>query len=704
MASVGSQQISIDVLDYCQESDNFDENVEGHIFTLEVKLHGHVGNNFIIRRSYSSMIEFDAKLRRTFPKSNILSLPLGLLEGSKEGQKIDATLNSLSQYFVVLLEIPEVLRSSDFCNFLDFEYANGVVPSSSANTSVLDIILAGSVPLNKTVIRTFEVALEVKTTDVIAWSFTTKSRDIGFSITLDGTDLLAYQRYNSHIDPVMGTIEVPNDGTALLLFDNTYSKILAKSLTYSTAVLSAAEIEQTTSSIRQSIMYGKWRSILRRCLMQQAADLTPRGSVLQTDQLLHGLSLEEIRCDKLESDVEEMRKQNATLRDELKEAKKLLAQTTVDKEELTSRLNSAQEEAVSLRAELEEALLKSADAEKALRESEAKSRGDMDGLRVHTQKMAMQLQEQQRVVEKLKDESERTALDNMLLRDSATRLKGEKKKLREFCLEMRGTLQEAKTACDLGEDRERELLARAEAAEDIIRNTLEPLQLKLAHHLNIYSTLLPAEGVKSAAPIDGQKDAESEPNVQCDVKDSLEHAKKVAVEARELLDTLPSPIVARSESDCPVADSDAHSASSSVEEGSRATEEEVRRDSGATRFQESSLPKLSQESPKPSRSSSFSARKEQFKTKMAAAAALAAAKAPMKRRSSSDGSAIKRRSSEAKVKVISGLKKAATKLESSMDKAMNFLDVEGLLGDDDVNDDVSWHNSKKPPGLGTYYV
>ena len=709
MSASYDPQISIDVLDYCVEGDEFDEGSGGHIFTLEVKLHGFGGNNYIIRRSYASIHELDAKLRRTFPKSNIISLPLRSTEKETE-ENFRSKLHALGQYFGMLLEMPEILRSNDICIFLDFEYTNGVVPSTPSSTSVLGILLDGVVPSTRTVIRTFEIPLKVMATDVIAWSFSTKARDIGFNITLGNVDLVAYQRYNSHMETIMGTVEVPHDGTAILQFDNTYSKIMAKTLTYTHAVLTASEIEHKTSSIRQCLMYGKWRSILKRCLMQQAVDFTPRGSLVKSDQLLqHGMSLEEVRCHRLENELDDMKSENEDMRRQLLQYRQEAAMATSRSQEQDKEIDALQIEVTALRETLQETERKCADVSDKLLETQTTSASTVEVLRVHAKKMLAQIEELQSQNQTLKEEADRLVLDGIILRDTITTLKGEKKKLREFCIDMKGALVEAKTACEAGEERQRDLLRRAETAEDTIRTRIGPLESSLRVHMETMYTFLHDVLADCETPPTACEHCEKWKDVWCErLRRSLESIQCDVDAARVILEEA-APIVVESDlPGVPVASPGENEPSQSSECDSRSemvqdkditvpppTSAAPPPDSNAKSFPTSSNTKRM----------SFSATKDQLKSKIAAAA-LAASQSPMIKRRDSDGSVIKRKSSEAKGLMISGLMKAASKLETTMDRAFTFLDIEGLLEEDnDESNDASWHNKKpKPPGLGTYYI
>ena len=78
---------------------------------------------------------------------------------------------------------------------------------------------------------------------VIIWRFSTKSKDIGFSAEFEGSNVVAYQRYNSHESEITGHLIAPSDGKAVLIWDNTYSKMLNKQLSYIVKIIEGHDYE-----------------------------------------------------------------------------------------------------------------------------------------------------------------------------------------------------------------------------------------------------------------------------------------------------------------------------------------------------------------------------------------------------------------------------------------------------------------------------
>eukprot|EP00997_Jenningsia_sp_PLL12_P008534 NODE_531_length_1638_cov_181.385777_g441_i0.p1 GENE.NODE_531_length_1638_cov_181.385777_g441_i0~~NODE_531_length_1638_cov_181.385777_g441_i0.p1 ORF type:complete len:380 (-),score=95.85 NODE_531_length_1638_cov_181.385777_g441_i0:224-1363(-) len=78
--------------------------------------------------------------------------------------------------------------------------------------------------------------LEVTKGEVVSWEFSSEKYDIGFSVlfTQKGAaspvPMLPNQRVESHKLRITGDFTSPEDGTVLLRFDNTYSRMTAKSV------------------------------------------------------------------------------------------------------------------------------------------------------------------------------------------------------------------------------------------------------------------------------------------------------------------------------------------------------------------------------------------------------------------------------------------------------------------------------------------
>ena len=76
---------------------------------------------------------------------------------------------------------------------------------------------------------------------LVNYSFTTEPGDINFEITfvpLDGkeSEVLKQHRVPSHVEPITGIFKANHIGTAVLIWDNSFSWFTPKNLAYSIEV------------------------------------------------------------------------------------------------------------------------------------------------------------------------------------------------------------------------------------------------------------------------------------------------------------------------------------------------------------------------------------------------------------------------------------------------------------------------------------
>ena len=124
----------------------------------------------------------------------------------------------------------------------------------------MDVLLENEKDINKTIVanREFQLKYSVTGESVVVWRFGTQKRDIGFSVSYNGTEVIKYQRLESQIKPITGLFEVPSSGidadgrpcdthAVTLKFDNSYSKLRSKGLLYSTRVVTSAEYTEAVA-------------------------------------------------------------------------------------------------------------------------------------------------------------------------------------------------------------------------------------------------------------------------------------------------------------------------------------------------------------------------------------------------------------------------------------------------------------------------
>ena len=293
------ENFELDVTSYELIGDNSLADSHIFLFTLWISQ-----NRTQIRRSYSNICDFDYKIRKMFPKSQIIECPLQfnstttnkLLKPVTNNRKASLTRlipnneivstkrNALTKYFEDILEKPEILRSIELLNFLDVESINGLdLPQETM--SLFESLLGNERETTITVLREYTVKLEVRATQYIAWRFYTKNKDIGFDISMSGLEggLLPYQRYKSHEQTVEDIIQIPLDGTLILHWDNSYSKVLSKQLTFVYRVIDAEIYDNTTevclNFTRNKHEFESKRNALRRILTSKSTSILANSGI-----------------------------------------------------------------------------------------------------------------------------------------------------------------------------------------------------------------------------------------------------------------------------------------------------------------------------------------------------------------------------------------------------------------------------------------
>lgn len=160
-----------------------------------------------------------------------------------EYENMGAKVDELNMYFLALLNLPEVVVSSEVALFLDEEAANLRSDISKlAPLSVYDILLAGS-STARVLVRSSETLClrKVLRDQLVVWRFRTRDFDIGFSVDLNDECRVAYTRCPSHLEPSAGSLQAHENGTVNLKWDNSYSALRSKRLSYSCRIVSLTE-------------------------------------------------------------------------------------------------------------------------------------------------------------------------------------------------------------------------------------------------------------------------------------------------------------------------------------------------------------------------------------------------------------------------------------------------------------------------------
>lgn len=255
-----SSVIDVHVSDYYQVGDG--QIYDKHYFIIAVKVEN---TSYSVDRSYVDFVDLDKRLRKRFPRSNILALPLDAISSiekalSKEksdrrksgnssnwdrdsligdntnsshslrvrekyNENIASKTKALDTYLIELLTHPEVVSSDDLMLFLDEEASSMAIdPNSLAPLSVHDLLLI-SEPIHRVTVRRLEEhTFFINPGQFILWRFSTLDYDIGFSVELNGEARLGYARYKSHEKPICGVLEASAKSSGKLIWDNSYAK------------------------------------------------------------------------------------------------------------------------------------------------------------------------------------------------------------------------------------------------------------------------------------------------------------------------------------------------------------------------------------------------------------------------------------------------------------------------------------------------
>ena len=296
-----SSQFDIDVIEYTIDGEA--TSLEAHIFTLEIWLNQ---EPYRVRRSYKEICEFDIRLRKQYPKTTLppcpfsvsfsASLQQGL--GEKKGGIRSSFVNlknnnrrsslndmnpdisqkkpALLSYLKLLLFIPEIVRSSNMLDFLDMASINGE-SYEDMHINLMDMLLEGTPEKSVNIMKKHSAKFEVVAGQYIVWTFSTKKRDLGFSININDESVLTYQRYNCHEHAISNVLKCPVDGLATLQWDNTYSKLRTKHLMFRCKVLSSDFYKESSKKCvdlsREQQVNQSRRSALHRELVQKSHQL-----------------------------------------------------------------------------------------------------------------------------------------------------------------------------------------------------------------------------------------------------------------------------------------------------------------------------------------------------------------------------------------------------------------------------------------------
>ena len=237
-------------------------------------------------------------------RNHLIKNPLQTKKGyyhiNSSTENISSKLKLLQKYLEELLEIPEILHSIELLTFLDIESNNGFhIPNEKME--VIEYLLNQSKDIHVTVMKEFQIRLAVQETQFVIWRFSTKNKDIGFDVlmetgggivlntsagstnTITTISLIPYQRYKSHESVVEDVLEIQSSGFILLHWDNTYSKMLSKHLSYIFRVVDSQVYQEATQICldftRKKLECESKRNLLRRIMATKANSILASSGI-----------------------------------------------------------------------------------------------------------------------------------------------------------------------------------------------------------------------------------------------------------------------------------------------------------------------------------------------------------------------------------------------------------------------------------------
>lgn len=237
------------------------------------------------------------------PTNHLLKNSLQMKKGyfiNSSSENISLKLKLLQKYLEELLEIPEILHSIELLTFLDIESTNGFfIPNEKME--VIEYLLNHQKEIHLTVMKEFHLRLAVNETQFVIWRFSTKNKDIGFDVlmetgggvllntstgstnTVTTVSLIPYQRYKSHESVIEDVLEIQSTGYILLHWDNTYSKMLSKHLSYTFRVVDAQVYQEATQVCldftRKKLECESKRNLLRRIMTTKANSILASSGI-----------------------------------------------------------------------------------------------------------------------------------------------------------------------------------------------------------------------------------------------------------------------------------------------------------------------------------------------------------------------------------------------------------------------------------------
>ena len=366
----------------------------------------------------------------------------------------------LTIYLQQLLAIPEILLSETLLAFLDEESAEGEIldERQQAMLTPIDLLIFDEVPVQKRVLRQHPVSLNVEEGFVIVWKFHTRNHDIGFSVQFNKADCLAYQRVNSHVKPVTGLFEAPAKGQVTIVFDNAYSRMHTKYLSYWIRVVEAAEYEAAKEmavfKAKQRRAMQEQQSMLQKCLAKLSKDLISSSGVKFTVNSSENTEERFRTMSTWEGELAQLRDEKKSLAHALEESIRALEvernayADSIGRLESTSAIKDAAEDDLqAVRLELELLRQQTADEREqhagAIEELQASRDRALDAIDLARREMAKAkaLKDQTELLEATSALLATEREEKVRLLEQSARLKAEKKQLVAYAKQSKADIE-----------------------------------------------------------------------------------------------------------------------------------------------------------------------------------------------------------------------------------------------------------------------
>jgi len=227
-----------------------DEAARYRIYVTIKQLNGDTHEVAGAQQRWSKIITFSQSLTKQFGKDivPVLSRPKRFLMKSKfDITHLEERAKSFDTFLKGLLAVVELRNTEEVTNFLSVEVAdtkkgknrsNSVTEPNSAARTVLADQTFEDIKVGAK--ETEEKSIHVSSQDVtIVYEFTTAVKDIGLIVTFrpdagnaSTQEVVPFERHKSHQTPVLQYYKCPCPGTLTLIFDNSYSRMRAKKVSY----------------------------------------------------------------------------------------------------------------------------------------------------------------------------------------------------------------------------------------------------------------------------------------------------------------------------------------------------------------------------------------------------------------------------------------------------------------------------------------